>query len=268
MWWQFSALKRAKLTELSGFGDDVRAMVFARPRIIAFCVTSLVLSFSGPFGTFTELTLGERLLYWTTIIGVSILMAVIVRVGVARLFAKRSAMQRELLMALLFTLGFTPCIYFWNAALFQPKSQIFMPFYMMAAIIFVITIGVIAMRTSLTARRGEAVAVGEIEKPRLALRLPNNAAASILRLTVEDHYVEIHLEDGTRHRILMRLGDAVSEMDMIDGFCTHRSHWITRASIATMERENGRDFARLRDGTRIPVSRKYRPNLVEAGLLD
>ena len=67
--------------------------------------------------------------------------------------------------------------------------------------------------------------------------------------------------------IRLRFGDAIEEMDPVDGFCTHRSHWVARQAVSGAERERGKIFLRLENGDRVPVSRTYMPDLEEAGLL-
>ena len=61
--------------------------------------------------------------------------------------------------------------------------------------------------------------------------------------------------------------DAVNEMEPVEGFCTHRSHWVTRAAVKRVERQGNRLYAALINGEMIPVSRKYRENLENAGLI-
>jgi DNA-binding LytR/AlgR family response regulator len=64
------------------------------------------------------------------------------------------------------------------------------------------------------------------------------------------------------------LGDAIDEMEPVKGICTHRSHWVALGAIKRVEREGARLFVVLRNGDRVPVSRKYRPRLEQAGLID
>ncbi|MEL6681129.1 MAG: LytTR family DNA-binding domain-containing protein [Pseudomonadota bacterium] len=104
-------------------------------------------------------------------------------------------------------------------------------------------------------------------RARLYDRLPPDTTASIMRLTVDDHYVEICLDDGTRHRVLMRLADAIREMDGAPGFCTHRSHWVSGNHITRGFKQRNREFVELADGTHVPVSKTYREVVLSAGFL-
>lgn len=103
-------------------------------------------------------------------------------------------------------------------------------------------------------------------QPRLLRRLDGVCTADILRLTVEDHYVEVVLLDRPSQRVLMRFADAVDEIEGLEGLFIHRSHWVVRAYVEGALIENGREMVQLVDGSRVPVSRTYRSNLAQAGV--
>ncbi|WP_368187000.1 LytTR family DNA-binding domain-containing protein [Aestuariibius sp. HNIBRBA575] len=103
--------------------------------------------------------------------------------------------------------------------------------------------------------------------PRLLDRIQGHNNAEIVHLTVDDHYVEILLSNGLRHRLLMRFRDAVAEMDGVPGHMVHRSHWVSHAAIRSVERDNGREFVLLNTGGKVPVGRTYRDTLVRVNLL-
>jgi len=102
--------------------------------------------------------------------------------------------------------------------------------------------------------------------PRLMRRLPANCDGHVIRLNVTDHQVKVVTTDG-EFSVRLRFGDAIDEMDPVDGYCTHRSHWVARGAVSGWERENGKTYLVLVNGDKVPVSRTYRPGLEEAGLL-
>ncbi|MEX0283487.1 MAG: LytTR family DNA-binding domain-containing protein [Paracoccaceae bacterium] len=104
-------------------------------------------------------------------------------------------------------------------------------------------------------------------QPRLKRRLPESCQGHILRLTVRDHCVDVITPQAT-HTLRMRFGDAVEEMEPVEGFCTHRSHWVSREAIDCIDRDDGKIYVRLVNGDRIPVSRKFRPELETAGVAE
>lgn len=103
-----------------------------------------------------------------------------------------------------------------------------------------------------------------LSRARLYDRLPPDATADVVRLTVNDHYVAVYLEDGTDHRLLMRLADAVAEMEGVPGFLTHRSHWVSQVHISGRTRVDNRDYLLLVGDARVPISKTYLKNVVAA----
>ena len=62
---------------------------------------------------------------------------------------------------------------------------------------------------------------------RLPLRL---RGATIRAVQAEDHYLRLHTDRGS-DLILMRLSDAVSELEGLEGARTHRSWWVAREAV-------------------------------------
>jgi DNA-binding LytR/AlgR family response regulator len=57
------------------------------------------------------------------------------------------------------------------------------------------------------------------------------------------------------------MGDAVAELSGYPGLQIHRSHWVAIDAVDGLERENGKTYALLRDGRKLPVSRTRAPEL-------
>jgi hypothetical protein len=102
-------------------------------------------------------------------------------------------------------------------------------------------------------------------RPRLADRLPRHLRdAPIFALQAEDHYLRIHTEAGSE-LILMRMGDAIPELEGLEGARTHRSWWVSRDAIRDVTRKDGRAELTLPGGVIAPVSRSAYPELRDAG---
>ncbi|NML06692.1 LytTR family DNA-binding domain-containing protein [Sphingomonas sp. G-3-2-10] len=102
-------------------------------------------------------------------------------------------------------------------------------------------------------------------RPRLADRLPPHLRESpIVALQAEDHYLRVHTEAGS-DLILLRLTDAMAELEGLDGARTHRSWWVARAAIRAVDRRDGRAELTLSGGITAPVSRSELPRLRDAG---
>jgi hypothetical protein len=101
--------------------------------------------------------------------------------------------------------------------------------------------------------------------PKFLARLPERLRGSELwAVEAQDHYLRLHTSAG-QDLILMRLTDAIAELEGIEGAQTHRSWWVARAAVTETERAEGRAILTLKDGSRIPVSRSYARLLRDEG---
>jgi hypothetical protein len=101
--------------------------------------------------------------------------------------------------------------------------------------------------------------------PKFLARLPEKLrGAEIFAIEAEDHYLRLHTSLG-QDLILMRLADAIAELEGLEGAQTHRSWWVARAAIASAERADGRATLTLKDGAEVPVSRGFARELRSAG---
>ena len=96
---------------------------------------------------------------------------------------------------------------------------------------------------------------------RLPLKL---RGAAIRAVQAEDHYLRIHTDRGS-DLILMRLSDALDELEGLEGAQTHRSWWVARDAVRDVARGDGRATLTLDGGLAAPVSRKYARALRDAG---
>lgn len=103
-------------------------------------------------------------------------------------------------------------------------------------------------------------------RPRLHARLSPQFEGDILALESEDHYVRVH---GMRQSelLLMRLRDAIAEMDEIPGEQTHRSWWVARNAVAETTGNGRNREIRLRNGALAPVARDSVERLQRSGFL-
>jgi len=63
----------------------------------------------------------------------------------------------------------------------------------------------------------------------------------------------------------MRLADALTELEGMEGAQVHRSWWVAKAAVVDAERGNGRAALTIRSGAVAPVSRTYARALRAAG---
>jgi hypothetical protein len=95
---------------------------------------------------------------------------------------------------------------------------------------------------------------GRPDACRLALRLAPRMGHDILALQAEDHYVRVFTAEGS-DLILMRLSDAIDELDGKEGLRIHRSWWVARSAIQGMTAKGRQKLLRLSNGVDAPVAR-------------
>lgn len=215
----------------------------------------------GPLGTFVSMGFWERLSLWCLSGGLALLVIGFLSQLISSGFPAMTRVKQDLWVAFGFSMFFPVFInQLAKTSLWTPNAQLLNYFEIQMVIIcVVVTIGVGLWLIDHGADKEEL--------PRLYARLCDNNSASVVRLTVRDHYTEVFTSDGKSHRLLMRFADAVSEMDDADGFLTHRSHWVMASEIKSAGRCGNREFLVLREGTEIPISKTYRPCVVAAGFL-
>ena len=91
-------------------------------------------------------------------------------------------------------------------------------------------------------------------RPRFLHRLPASIGPRLLCLGMEDHYVRAHGPAGSA-LILMRLRDAIAELDGLPGLQVHRSWWVAADAVERVERDGERLRLRLSNGLAVPVAR-------------
>ena len=108
-----------------------------------------------------------------------------------------------------------------------------------------------------------AVVPGEAFRARLDFKYRQ---AEIFALSAEDHYLRVHTAAGET-LILMRLYDAITELDGIEGTQIHRSWWVAKGAVIDVSRGDGKIDLVLKSGLRAPVSRRYQKALKADGWL-
>ena len=81
---------------------------------------------------------------------------------------------------------------------------------------------------------------------------------------MEDHYVRAHTMLGS-DLVLLRLRDALGELDGIEGAQVHRSWWVARDAVESVERDGRSVRLVLPRGIAAPVARSRMAELTKAG---
>jgi hypothetical protein len=236
-------------------------------RVIAIAATVIFgCTIAGPFGT-EGLPLLVRAFYWTTVLTVAFVMSltIIYYFYEGPLLRKIDPLFRGVIGSLIFASlhsfflwGVTPLIITGEAG----TPGYWMLFLYSGPIAVAITVIVHMFRRS----SGDVPATFS-DMPRLLKRLKPELGQKLLRLSMQDHYVEAFTDKGSQ-LVLMRFTDALSEVGEATGWRIHRSHWVSEAAIKDMRRFDGKTFVVLSDGVELPVSRTYLPQLKDAGVVD
>ena len=219
-------------------------------------VAGLFLTFSGAFGT-GETPFPIRLGYWMLMMGVGYVWGAFV----AR-FSFRNGRRRTgsiwldtLLAAVVMSAPFTLVVWAATRALLG-SGLTFAGVPSLFVTVLMVSLVLTAINTLIETRR-QAVTSALSEPPKFLDRLPLKLrGAEIWAVEAEDHYLRLHTSKG-QDLILMRLGDAVAELEGIEGAQVHRSWWVARDAIAEARRGDGRATLTLKDGAEAPVSRTY-----------
>jgi hypothetical protein len=247
---------------------------------------TILLTLIGPFGTFTDLTLPWRGLYWAVamLCGFTILEPTIYRVlhlAFRRNWHWPSALTISILVA---AVPLTAAIMLLETGMRQSPGWGFVTvatyyFYVLTITILVGGIPTLwelyrhglltpfpPQSTFPAAPAERTPSNSEPAGNRLLSRLALERRGEILALSMEDHYVRVFTDAG-ESLILLRLSDAMAEVQDVPGLQIHRSHWVaTRAVNRTERLTDGRIRLHLINGLTLPVSRTFARAVREAGL--
>ncbi|MGX0875844.1 hypothetical protein ACSSV4_000516 [Roseovarius sp. MBR-154] len=235
---------------------------------VSVCVIAVV---AGPFGTYDTMMWPTRLAYWVLVASIGILIGSVVRAIKKTVCVRPHPAVFDAVVSLLTSLFLAPVIWLLRGALDPQISRADLSLFSISLNTLLIVGPVFVLRrqfgVELPASYDVSARVSKAPRTRLHRRLSDWPDAEVLRLSANDHFVEVATSQGME-TVRLRLGDAIDEMEPVKGICTHRSHWVAISAIEQIEREGARLFVVLRNGDRVPVSRKYRPRLEQAGLID
>jgi len=215
----------------------------------------VVCAFIGPFGTFADLSLDLRLVYWLTITAVNGAQVVGALALAAWLLGERwppwaiglaasalaSIPATAEVLALEHWLRHAAAVRtYWGETylyvfLLTPRSPCRSSW---------------CAACSPGSRRGSRRR-GSTRLPGATLmrRLKPELRGELWALEMEDHYLRVHTERGN-DLILYRLSDAIAEVGHLEGRQVHRSYWVARAAITGTEREGRRVQLILKNASR------------------
>ena len=263
---------RANDTPLGATLRETRALVRS-PHVWAVLAGVIaILSLTGPFDTYGEMSLVARVLYWTLVglgsFGVGLFCSMITATW---------AEQRGLNEALALLLGGLTAglpITALNATInwlvfgdgilagFRDILPVAVPIAVIIAYLYELpALRRDGSRTGTAAGTASAAETGAV--PALVRKLPPEIGRDIVHLQAQDHYVKVTTTKGST-LVLMPLGDAARDLAGLDGLRSHRSWWVRKRHVGGLVRRKGRLFLRTSLGDDIPVGRAYRGQILHA----
>lgn len=92
--------------------------------------------------------------------------------------------------------------------------------------------------------------------------LPEKFGKNIIAVKSNDHYCDIITDKGC-HTELRRFKDILKELEAEDGLRVHRSYWISKRNVESVERSGNRTTLKMSNGDEVPVSLTYRKETLE-----
>lgn len=225
-------------------------------------IVALFLAYAGAFGT-ESLPLLTRLAYWVSLM----LLGTLWGSAVARFMLKpedRSGRwRRVVLTSLVMAVPYTAVVWVASSLLAgRDPGLAGLPLLFIPVVI--VCLAMVTLNVLVESRRVYAE-MAPPPPPKFLERLPLKLrGGEVWAVEAEDHYLRLHTSKG-QDLILLRLADAIDELEGIEGAQVHRSWWVARDAITDARRGDGRATLTLKDGSQVPVSRTYAAVLREKG---
>lgn len=232
--------------------QDMRSLV----PLVLWLTISAVVSIAGPFGSYGAMGGLERALFWIPVVGFTSLIGTMIRALVYGTLGMKGRLQGALLVAVLNCLVLCAPLYLLFKQLFAPADTGIVNPVEIVLLVCTISLGVCALRR-VAEKPVETAFLPQSEAPRLLRRIETALQGEIWAISVRDHYVDVLTSKG-KASLLMRLSDAMDEVDPGSGAQVHRSHWVAWAAVRSVCRENGKVVLHLQSGQQFPVSRNHR----------
>ncbi|MDE0698742.1 MAG: LytTR family DNA-binding domain-containing protein [Boseongicola sp.] len=238
----------------------------------------LLASMAGPYFTLERFSFPERVVYWGTTLTLSAILMTFLSVHAHRL-AVSHAMHWSLVATLAGVAGVLPIV----ATVYLAEALVtgFAPGWFMsyrpATLIAHVALSAVAVTLIVNAmiefrerERANLPSGPAAEgKPRattptlLQSRLPHHLGHDIVSVKAQDHYVEVTTPKGSA-TVLMRLGDAIADLEPLNGLQVHRSWWINLSHVVETKRGPSGPELMLASDQTVPVGRSFRKAFREA----
>ncbi len=229
-------------------------------------LAGLLLAYLAPFGS-DKADVYRRFFYWPGVVVGGTLLGIVVSAGVGAAFDRD---QRRPIMTTALTAAIMtpPTALLVSAATRAVFGGQLMPYLALLGPVFLLSLAMTGLN-HLANRSTRPVAAAPEAEPEVVVRFlerlpPRLRGADLHAVEAEDHYLRLHTSRGS-DLILLRLADAIAELEGVDGAQTHRSWWVAKAAVQDVRRGDGRAVLILPAGVEAPVSRSFAPALRDRG---
>lgn len=242
---------------MAAFRKELLAELKSPVPLVAWLSLSIVVSIMGPFGSYGALTLSERAMFWTPLLGFGVVVGTGIRTLVSYHFGPTPNLKSSLLIAGLNAIVLAPALYALIVLVVADKVHAHVQGAEIAVLVASVSLGICALRIAVSGEPAPTDTVDAGPAPRLLRRLDPASCGEIWSISVRDHYVDVQTSGG-KTSLLMRFSDAMDEVEDHLGAQVHRSHWVGWGAVTTVCREGGKLVLQLKSGQQIPVSRNHR----------
>ena len=230
---------------MAGFLAELKSDFQSKTPYVIWVICSGLLATTGPFGTYATVSLMGRLGYWLPTLAICVGISIVIRAFVCDGLGMKDTVAGVVLTTALICLVLCP------------------PFYLAATLILIDRQSSAPGLSEIVLLVG-SISMGMINDAELRLlrRPAPEMRGELWSITVSDHHVEVVTSKG-RTNLLMRLGDAILEAEPVEGDQVHRSHWVAWSAVEGYDRDGARLFLRMKDESRVPVSRANRLKVEE-----
>ena len=214
----------------------------------------------GPFGTFAELSSGERYAYWTGLTLLMWLQGVALLALLDQPLSRRGVPSWARVVAAAFLAAIPTALEVaWAEMLLRVERDLGpVDVLAIAGDVVLLSVPVLLLTHGwrpATPDEGWGV-TGDVDARGLVQMMDPKRRGALLAVSSEDHYVRLYSDRGDQ-LIAMRFGDALAKLGDAEGLQVHRRWWVATGAVERISRVGDGMELQLRNGLTVPVSRSH-----------
>jgi hypothetical protein len=242
------------------------------PSLMTVLITlaiGLGVGYLGPFGSF-QMPLGQRMLYWVILIGVGHAIFSLTDLLCQKWLANKNFHAYiDLVITSMIGAVFLSFFVDWMSHLFFDSSLSFphsLLFYYPKVLILSLILNLFGHLLEQARQAKPAATQAQASDNPFIKRLPHELGTQLICFSMEDHYLKVYTHQGD-HMMLMRMKDALVELEHYPGMQVHRSWWVALDAIKQVKKQSRKATLIMDNDMAVPVSQKFLPQLKAHGLL-